>query len=247
MKYLCDPHILPTNTCPPDLLELEKRTAFAVPFAPEIQLDAADGVFAPVTSWPYLEGQWAELESMATAGTRLPHADKIVYEAHLMVQDPAPLGTLLARVGCTRILPHVETLKGKEMARAMFAAWKDAGAKEVGISLLLDTPLTAIEPYAEFCDVVQLMSIAKVGAQGQPFDESIYSRIEEVRTMFPEMMVAVDGGVAENNVEALTRAGANRLCVGSAISKAADPAATYAAIHERAMRGCAPVTIEMNV
>jgi pentose-5-phosphate-3-epimerase len=247
MKYLCDPHILPTNTCPPDLLELEKRTAAALAFAPEIQLDAADGVFAPVTSWPYLNGQWSQLEHMAEAGTKLPHAGSIVYEAHLMVQEPAAIGTLFARVGCMRILPHVETLKGKDDTAKMFSEWKAAGAKEVGVSMLLDTPLTALEPYAEMCDVVQLMSIAKVGAQGQPFDESIYSRIEELRAMYPDMMVAVDGGVAESNVEALTRAGANRLCVGSAISKAGDPAAAYAAIHARAMRGCAPVTIEMNV
>jgi ribulose-phosphate 3-epimerase len=129
----------------------------------------------------------------------------------------------------------------------MFAEWKAAGAKEVGVSLLLDTPLSTIEEYADMLDVVQLMSIAKVGAQGQPFDESIFSRIEELHAMYPDMMVAVDGGVAESNVEALTRAGANRLCVGSAISKAESPAAAYAAIHERAMRGCAPVTIELGV
>ncbi len=247
MKYLCDPHILPTNTCPPDLRELEKRTAAALSFAPEIQLDAADGAFAPVTSWPYLEDQWGELERMAEEGTKLPHADSIAYEAHLMVIEPATLGTLFAKVGCRRILPHVETLKGRESAKEMFDSWKEAGAKEVGVSLLLDTPLSDLEPYADMCDVVQLMSIAKVGAQGQPFDESIYFRIEELRTMYPDMMVAVDGGVAESNVEALTRAGANRLCVGSAISKAPDPATAYAAIHVRAMRGCAPVTIEMNV
>lgn len=247
MKYLCDPHILPTNTCPPDLEELEKRTAAVLDFAPEIQLDAADGIFAPVTSWPYLEGQWAALEAMAEHGEKLPHADKLVYEAHLMVQDPRTLGTLFARVGCTRILPHLETLSGAESARVMFAEWKMAGAKEIGVSLLIETPLADIDPYADMLDVVQLMSIAKVGAQGQPFDESIFSRIEELHAMYPDMMVAVDGGVAESNVEALTRAGANRLCVGSAISKAESPAAAYAAIHERAMRGCAPVTIELGV
>ena len=91
------------------------------------------------------------------------------------------------------------------------------------------------------------MSIGKIGAQGQPFDESVFSRIEELHATYPDMMVAVDGGVAESNVEALTRAGANRLCVGSAISKAEDPAAAYAAIHARAMKGCAPVTIDMGV
>lgn len=229
------------------MAELEKRTASVLSFAAEIQLDACDGQFAPVTSWPYRDGQWDALKKMAEKGETLPHAEKVVYEAHLMVNDPRELGTLFARVGCTRILPHLETLTDADSAREMFAAWKAAGAKEVGVSLLLDTPLTNLEPYAAMLDVVQLMSIAKVGAQGQPFDETIYSRIEELRAMYPDMMVAVDGGVAENNVEALTRAGANRLCVGSAISKAEDPAAAYAAIHARAMQGCAPATLELNV
>ena len=247
MKYLCDPHVLPTNTCPPDVHELEKRTAMVLDFAPEIQLDAADGVFAPVTSWPYLEGQWAELETMAQSGAKLPFAERIGYEAHLMVREPRELGTLFAKIGCIRILPHIETLTGAADAQVMFDEWKAAGAKEVGVSLLIDTPLTDIDEYADMLDVVQLMSIAKVGAQGQPFDERILSRIEELHAMYPELMVAVDGGVAESNVEELTRAGANRLCVGSGISKSEDPAAAYAAIHARAMRGCKPVTIEMNV
>ncbi len=247
MKYLCDPHILPTNTCPPDIAELEKRTALVADFAPEIQLDAADGVFAPVTSWPYFDEQWSELEGMAADGKKLPLSERVSYEAHLMVQDPAALGELFARVGCIRILPHIETLKGREHAEKIFASWKAAGAREVGVSLLIDTALTEIEPYADLIDVVQLMSIAKIGAQGQPFDERILSRIEELHAMYPEMMVAVDGGVAESNVETLTRAGANRLCVGSAISKAENPAVAYASIHERAMRGCTPVTLELNV
>jgi hypothetical protein len=86
MKYLCDPHILPTNTCPPDLTELEKRTASVLDFAPEIQLDAADGVFAPVTSWPYLEGQWQALEAMAARG----RGGKDAASSHRAGSSPPP-------------------------------------------------------------------------------------------------------------------------------------------------------------
>ncbi len=246
MKYLCDPHILPTNTCPPDTAALEKNTQAVMGFALELQLDIADGVFAPVTSWPYIGTQYKEYETAVAGGAKLPHVDAIAYEAHLMVADPRSIGTLLAKAGCKRIVAHIETLDA-ESAQEVFAAWKAAGAKEIGVALLIDTPLTDIAPYVAHIDVVQLMSIAKIGAQGQPFDERILSRVEELHAMYPEMMVSVDGGVAEANVEDLTRAGANRLCVGSAISRSAEPAATYAAIHARAMQGCKPVTIELNV
>lgn len=236
MKYLCDPHILPTNTCPPDFAELSRRSAEFAEYAPEIQLDIADGSFAPVVSWPHAPNQWTELQN-----ARLPHVESMRYEAHLMVENPVEIGELLAKAGCVRIIPHVEVFQDIDAARTAFSRWRDAGAQEIGVALLIDTPLEAIEPLVADCDVVQLMSIAKIGMQGQPFDERALSRVEELHAMYPDLMVAVDGGISESNVEELVRAGANRLCVGSAISKSENPAATFARIHERAMRGCTPV------
>lgn len=239
MRYICDPHILPTNTCPPDLSELARITEELSRFSLEIQLDLADGAFAPVTSWPYRHPQWSELEALSIS-KGLPMSDRIFYEAHLMVQDPLDIGIRLARAGVKRIVPHVEALAGKPEAMSYFSQWHDAGAQEVGLALLIDTPLEAVDPYINECDVVQLMSIASIGAQGQPFDDRALSRVEELHARYPEKIVSVDGGITEATVEALVRAGANRLCVGSAISKAADPAAAFARMHERAMLGCAP-------
>lgn len=241
MKYLCDPHILPTNTCPPDLSELARRTERFAEFATEVQLDVADGSFAPTVSWPYQSGQREQLSALVQQGERLPLADRVGYEAHLMVDDAAELGSLLARAGCARLLFHVEATDSKR-AREMLADWRVAGAKEVGAALLIDTPLEAVDEIVDSCDVVQLMSIAKIGAQGQPFDERAISRVEELHAKYPDLMVAVDGGISESNIDLLVRAGANRLCIGSAISSAPNPEAAYATLHERAMRGCAPLS-----
>ena len=239
MKYLCDPHILPTNTCPSDLSELSSVSEALSQFATEIQLDIADGAFAPVTSWPYRHPQWSELEAL-TGGRGLPHADRIFYEAHLMVQEPLDIGMLLARAGVKRIIPHAEAIVSDPEAHTFFTQWREAGAHEVGLALLIDTPLEAIDAFIDECDVVQIMSIAHIGAQGQPFDDRALSRVEEFHARYPDKMVSVDGGITEANVDALVRAGANRLCVGSAISKATDPAAAFARIHARAMLGCTP-------
>lgn len=241
MKYLCDPRIVPTNTCPPDFSDLSRRTEGFVAFSKELQLDIADGVFAPATSWPYKTGQWNELESLVTAEKKLPFADAISYEAHLMVSDPNLLGALLARAGCDRIVYHIESVSNED-AKGMIASWRDAGAKEVGVALCANTPLESVKSIVPDCDFVQLMSIANIGSQGQPFDEHAVTRVEELHATYPDLMVSVDGGISESNIEMLVRAGANRLCVGSAISKAADPALAYATLHERAMRGCAPLS-----
>lgn len=239
MKYLCNPHILPTNTCPPDLSELVRRTEAFSRFAPEIQLDIADGEFAPVVSWPYREGQWEELEQLAL-GEGLPFHETLGYEAHLMVQEPREIGGLLAKAGCRRLVFHIEAMSASQAVQDMFTEWKAAGAKEVGVSLLIDTPLESVDEIIGLCDVVQLMSIPRIGAQGQPFDERALSRVEELHAKYPDMMVAVDGGISESNIELLVRAGANRLCVGSAISNAMNSETAFFTLHERAMRGCAP-------
>ncbi len=237
MKYLCDPHVIPTNTCPVDFSELGIRSGEFAAFSTELQLDIADGVFAPVVSWPYTDDSLARAQIIRE---QLPHAETINYEVHMMVQSPADVGEMLARLGSKRLLPHIEALPDADLARAMFARWRAAGAREIGLAILIDTPLESLDALIPEVDVVQLMSIARIGAQGQPFDERALQRVEELHATYPDLLVSVDGGISEANIELLVRAGANRLCVGSAISKSADPARAFMALSERAMQGCTP-------
>jgi ribulose-phosphate 3-epimerase len=217
--------IIPTNTCPPDLAELSRRSEAFAKFAGNVQLDVADGAFVPATSWPYAEGQLSELRALADNG--LPYADTLSYEVHIMAEEPRAIGEHFARAKVKRILGHIEAFADTEEARGALDAWRQAGAQEVGLALLLDTPFPVIEPLLSTCDVVQTMSIARLGYQGAPFDPRVYDRIREIRALHPDLTIEVDGGVSETNIEELTRAGATRFGVGSAISKAADPKAAY--------------------
>ncbi len=219
--------IVPTNTCPPDFAELSRRSLIFAGFADQIQLDVDDGVFAPEVSWPYHNGQWAELEEMAIQAEVLPHGDTLKYEAHLMAEEPLRIGELLARVGCMRIIAHVEVFENVQSATDSFAAWKRAGASEVGMAILIDTPLSVLEPQIGKCDVVQMMSIAQLGAQGASFEPRVIPRIEDLHAKYPDLIIAVDGGVSPANIVELVRAGATRFGVGSAISKAENPKAAY--------------------
>jgi ribulose-phosphate 3-epimerase len=229
MKYLCDPQVIPT-VVPNSQTDIELRVEQFRGIATWLHIDITDGQFTTDQNWPM---QLAALP----AGLH--------YEAHLMVQDPKDVGTVLARAGAERILAHREVFADESEIRETFAAWKQAGAKEVGLSLLIDTSLNSIDEIVSECDMVLLMSIGKLGHQGEPFDDRALTRVEEMHAMHPDLMVGVDGGITEATVEALVRAGANRLSVGAAISKSADPAATYARIHERAMEGCKPLTMEL--
>lgn len=219
--------ILPTNTCPPDLAELSKRSEFLAQFAQWVQLDISDGAFTAARSWPYGEGQWDELESMADGAVELPSAPPLRYETHLMVEEPRELGQRLAEAGIVRIIGHVEAFADDKEILTALDSWRSAGAGEVGLAILLDTPLPVLLPMIGACDVVQVMSIATLGAQGAPYDARAIARIKELHTQYPELVIEVDGGVSEKNIAELTRAGATRFGVGSAITKAENPKAAY--------------------
>ena len=76
------------------------------------------------------------------------------------------------------------------------------------------------------------------GFGGQKFIEQTYER---VRTLKAEIVrqglnipIQVDGGVSPSNAKALIDAGAEILVAGSAVFKAADPAAAISAIRHAA-------------
>lgn len=241
MKYLCDPHVLPA-VMPGTFAELADFVAGASTYAQWIHLDVSDGAFAASVQWPLADAQQrAELDAIARKEAALPAG--VLYEVHLMAKEPLDLGVAFARAGAARLMAHIEAFDTADAAREALSQWKAAGAQEVGVALLLGTPLTRIEAVADQCDFVQLMSIAEIGFQGRAFDDRALSRVEELHAMYPDMMVGVDGGVSEATVEELVRAGANRLVVGGALTRGGKPAAIYARIHDRAMKGCAPLAL----
>ena len=239
MRYICDPHIIPA-IMPQSLQELAAFSDTSAAYTTWLHLDVSDGKFSPSIQWPLMsDEQKAEFAAIVRGEHAFPAAPAI--EVHLMTENPKELGELFAHAGAKRIVAHLEAFPSGEEARQALSAWREAGALEVGVALLVTTPISKLESIADSIDVVQLMSIAEIGHQGKAFDERALSRVEEVHAAYPDMMVAVDGGVSEATVESLVRAGANRLVVGSAIRNAKRPAAMYAQILERAMKGCAPV------
>lgn len=187
--------------------------------ATHVQIDVMDGHLVPSISFPYnktfLEDQ------------RLPHADTISFSAHLMVQHPQEVGHRFIDAGVRRIVAQIEGFREGEVSRVC-EEWKQRGV-QTGISLLLDTALEDIEPLveSEVVSIVQVMSIARIGYQGEPFDERALVRIAQLRRKYPDVTIAVDGGVNEETLEPLLDAGANLFGVGSAIMKAEEPEQAY--------------------
>ncbi len=210
-----------------DLAGFERGVARIEAFAKTVQLDIVDGVFDQHVTWPYVSpGAYEGL-----AGFRLPHLEKLFWEVDLMGKEPREIGLAFVQAGASRIIAHVEAFKDADEAREAFEEWQKAGA-QAGVSLLLDTPVSAIEDLFYDVQMVQVMGIATIGAQGLPFDERAIARVRELREHYPEATIAVDGGVTVEHAVQLMHAGANRLVVGSAIMKAPDARAAYEEISE---------------
>jgi ribulose-phosphate 3-epimerase len=212
--------IIPT-VVPASLAAIEAGAEKYIAFAGALHIDAADGLFAPNTTW------------MPQSDEHFATRNSFVYEAHLMVADPVHIGLDFIASGAERVLGHIEALRGSAAADVL-AAWKSAGAKEVGLGILMDTPLEALDPVIAHVDMVQMMTISRIGVQGLPFDDRAPARVAQLHAQHPHLLISVDGGVNEETIAVLAKAGARRFCAGSVLSKSPDPAATYKILMELA-------------
>lgn len=194
-----------------DVQEARRRYAFAA----SLHIDATDGIFAQHRTWLPLSGE------------KMPDAGSVAYEAHLMIDNPCSIGLSFARAGVRRMIAHVEAFHNAESARETFDMWQKAGAEEIGVAILLDTSLTELMPYIPLVDSVLVMTIEKIGKQGAAFDERALARVAQIRSRYPDILIASDGGVSGKNIDALEAVGASRFCIGSALAKAKDAEKEY--------------------
>jgi ribulose-phosphate 3-epimerase len=172
-----------------------------------VQLDITDGRFAPETTWSNT-GDLAEI------------GGQIKFEIHLMVNKPEEVVADWLGVA-DRLIIHLESTDQLETILDSFAPHHN----EIGVALLLDTPLAALKPYRGKIGTVQLMSIVQIGHQGELFDQRVLDRILELRSDQPEIRIQVDGGMNPDTIKLVTEAGADAAVVGSAIWESEDVAA----------------------
>jgi ribulose-phosphate 3-epimerase len=89
-----------------------------------------------------------------------------------------------------------------------------AMGKETGISLNPETSLSAIAPYVEKMDCVQVMTIHP-GAMGTPFLPETLDKVREIKKLYPQLEIEVDGGMNPENARLAAEAGATKIVVGS--------------------------------
>jgi ribulose-phosphate 3-epimerase len=181
---------------------------------PELHVDVVDGVFVSSISWPYEPaGEPAELASLLA---------RFSLEVDLMVSDPLKAARAWLAAGADLLVFHVETISLED-----FKAFADETLVSVGICALLDTKEEVLAPYLAVADYVQVMGIATIGSQGQPFDERVFERIAWLRTVAPHLPISIDGAVNADTLPKIIPHQLHRYIVGSAIVGQANPQQAY--------------------
>ena len=189
------------------------------------QIDICDGTFVNATSWPMHPGDKAQFERIAKGEEALPCWQDMDFELDIMAHHAEKLIPDWIRAGIVRALVHIETEHD-------FAACRAAaeGKIELGIALSIGTPVERIDEYIDSITVVQLMGIATIGKQGQPFDPRVLDSVRKVKERYPDVIIEVDGAVNLETAPRLIAAGVTRLAPGSYVLSAEDPKAAIKAL-----------------
>lgn len=164
-----------------------------------IHVDVADGQF--VNSYTL------DIEYLPT----IPHQSKI--EVHLMVKDVTRYVQKCKDAGVNRVIFHYEaTQHHSDILQKI-----DELGMEKGLAIKLDTPVEVVKDFLHRLNVVLIFSAPKLGLSGQSFAPAALEKIKELRKISPSMHIVVDGGIEEDNIGEISRAGATSFAISSSI------------------------------
>lgn len=174
-----------------------------------LHLDVMDGHFVPnITFGP-----------LVVAALR-PHS-QMIFDAHLMIEEPEKYINDFAKAGADLITVHGEACVHLHRVLSMI---KELGVK-AGVALNPATSWRQVEAILPMVDLVLLMTV-NPGFGGQKFIPQVLPKIQQLRHYRDEQelsfLIQVDGGVNRETIGQVVNAGAEVLVAGSAIFGAAD-------------------------
>ena len=159
----------------------------------------------------------------------------MVFDAHLMIENPDNYIKEFADAGCDIIVVHQEACT--HLHRTIQNI-KSHGVK-AGVALNPATPIETIKYVLEDVDMVLLMSV-NPGFGGQSYIPVVTKKIKELRALIDEMGldidIEVDGGVKPSNISEVVNAGDNVIVAGSAIFNAGDIDEAVKSLRENASK-----------
>lgn len=145
----------------------------------------------------------------------------MVFDAHLMIENPDNYIADFVDAGCDMIVVH------QEACTHLHRTIQNIKSHNIkaGVSLNPGTPIETIKHVLADVDMVLIMTV-NPGFGGQSFIESMIEKIEELKALIDSkglnVDIQVDGGIKPDNVHKVVKAGANVIVAGSAIFNSDD-------------------------
>lgn len=179
-----------------------------------VHLDVMDGHFVPnITIGPPVIAELRKVSSL-------------VFDAHLMISEPARYAQTFVEAGANHVTFHIEVA---ENGPVLIDKLHRMGAT-AGICLNPETPIDAVEKIAPLCDMVLVMTV-RPGFGGQKFMPEAAEKVIKVREIVgPDIRIEVDGGIDPHTTPTVVSYGADTLVVGNAIFSKPDRVAAINAI-----------------
>jgi ribulose-phosphate 3-epimerase len=161
----------------------------------------------------------------------------VMFEAHLMVEEPDELASRYVEAGCEMLIVHAEACRHLHRTLGHI---RELGARPA-VALNPATPSDAVAHVLDLVDLVLVMTV-NPGFGGQDYIETMEPKVAEVRRLVldggHDVDIEVDGGIGPSTIQGAAAAGANVLVAGSALYR--DPAGLAHAVSE--LRGLAEAT-----
>mgnify|MGYP003614669715 FL=1 len=163
-----------------------------------LHLDVMDGKFVPNISF-----------GPVVIKSLRPHSN-LIFDVHLMIEDPDKYIADFVDAGADIICVHVESTKHLNRTIQLIKSYK----KKVGVALNPSTTLDSIKYDLNNIDMVLIMTV-NPGFGGQKFIPEMLQKIAELREIAPNIDIQVDGGINDEISKLVIEAGANVLVAGS--------------------------------
>ena len=159
----------------------------------------------------------------------------MVFDAHLMIENPDMYIKDFAEAGCDIIVVHQEACKHLHRTIQNIKSYNI----KAGVALNPATPIETIKYILKDVDMVLIMTV-NPGFGGQSFIDSMIDKIRELKAIVVEQNlnidIQVDGGIKPSNVADVVKAGANVIVAGSAIFNSSDIKETVIEFRENAKK-----------
>jgi ribulose-phosphate 3-epimerase len=142
-----------------------------------------------------------------------------------MIENPDRYAVGFVEAGANSVSVHYEACRHLDATLGMI---RNAGAM-AGIVLNPATSVAVLEDVLEVADYVLLMSV-NPGFGGQKFIPYVLEKVRKLdrirRAKNLALPIEIDGGVHQDNLAEVVRAGCDWIVTGSAVFHSPDPAAT---------------------